>query len=1071
MKKIVVKSLLLVCVYVLLWSNVLQAQMGNFVTYGIEDGLAMSQIETIIQDDQGFLWVGTIAGLSKYDGYSFENYTQKDGLAEDWITCAFKDDQGNLWFGHWGGGVTKYDIASKQFTDLKIEKYSNFKYITDIAQDQQGKIWFSTDGAGIFYVNQKEMSPSYFKANLSSKQVTAMCFESSGKLLLGSKNGIEVIDVAQNQKEAKKLNGLSVGRVTDIIEAFNNELWVATNQSGITKLKYSSDFSKIDQNALNMASGLPSNNIKCLLKDKDKNIWIGSKDQGVVQFVSSNFNQGEFSKGSLNVFSNKFEMKYYHANCFAQDYEGNIWIGTEIGLNKYMGELFRVYNHNEKLVNNLVWSIVQDDRKRMWFGTTGGISVFSFPTIAGTKQYNNPQVKNITTANGLSENIIISLLQSKNRNIWAGTENSGLNILNPEGMVVKKISTANGLSGNKIFSLAQDKDGFVWVGTRNGVSKIDPNTYAIKNYNKENDGIGADKIYKIFKDSKDNLWFAALGGALTKFDGKSFRTYDAADGLEQEFILSITEDAQSNLWFGTYGDGIIKYDRNTFTTYNMQDGMSSNSTHFITVDKDNKLWIGQSLGIEQFDAEQKAFSLFGKKQGFNGLETNENAVYVDDQGNIWFGTLKGVVKFAPRKNKKNEIEPQTYVENVKIFFNDTILTDGQKLSYDQNYLTFDVLGISLTNSSEVKYAYKLDGFDQDWSPPTKDRSITYSNLAPGSYTFMVKASNNSGIENQQASSLSFTISPPWWKTWWFYLICAVLAVLALISFIKLREKQLKQRQAELESEVKRQTEEIRKEKEIVERQNKNIVESISYAKKIQQAILPPIEEVKKALPESFIMYKPKDIVSGDFYWVHKLKDKTLFAAVDCTGHGVPGAFMSIIGHNLLDKVVKEHKQYEPAKILDLLSKELATTLRQDADKSSIKDGMDLSICAIDHKSKKLEYAGAYNPLYIARDKKIQEVKSDKISIGKGGSPKKGSFNNQLIELEKGDMIYLFSDGYADQKGGPKNKKFYYPPFRDLLSEISDLPVDKQQKNLEDTIEQWKKGNEQYDDMLVFGVKV
>ncbi len=1069
----------------LLLFNKTNAQNSSFVTYGLEDGLVMSQIETMVQDPKGYVWIGTIAGLSKYDGFKFTNYTQKNGLAEDWITASAVDQEGNVWFGHWGGGVTCYNTKQDSFIDLKLEKYSKFKLISSICvvNDQ---IWFATDGAGIFKHNVKENTTIRIDEQLPSLNVSSLALDDQKNLWIGTEQGLVILNPNKGPKGEiiKKYdvsNGLPTNSIQFICKTYANEMWLATSYAGILRIKinpsYNISFSNPAQfDVINKEDGLTSDNIKTLFFDHQNSVWIGTKEQGIIQYMPSSNKSNNLAQGELNIFTNKFEMKYYHANAFLEDREGNIWVGTEIGLNKYMGDIFRVYNHNDNLVNNLVWSILQSRNGKLWFGTTDGISIFSFPRIGKKVQYNSPSAQNITTQTGLSENIIISLFEDKQNRIWAGTENAGVNIIVGE-KVVKQLSMADGLPDNKIFSINEDKDGYIWIGTRKGVAKVNPASFEMTIYNSEN-GMGGDKVYHIFKDSKGNMWFGILGGSLTKYDGTKFKVYEEGDGLNQKFILSIVEDKQGKIWLGTYGDGIISYDGNTFKIYNTNQGLSSNSTHFLTCDNDNNIWIGQSLGIEKFNQKENKFSLYGKQQGFNGLETNENAVYKDAQGNIWFGTLRGAIKFDPRKDKINKVEPLTYIEKFKIYFQDQPLPENASFSYKQNYLTFQVLGISLTNPKEVRYTYLLEGFDTEWSPETKSNNITYSNLPPGSYTFRVKSVNNSGIQNTKDTSFSFVITPPFWKTWWFYTLCSIAIVAIIFTYIKQRERKLKERQEYLEQEVKKRTQELQKEKEVVEKQNteitkknKDITESISYAKRIQEAILPPFDLIKKKLPQSFILYQPKDIVSGDFYWIQDTDDKLLFAVVDCTGHGVPGAFMSIIGHNLLDKVVKEYNITQPAAILDKLSIELAKTLRQE-ENSEVKDGMDIAICAIDKNKNILEFCGAYNPLYLVRNNEIIELKSNKIPIGKGNSNiQSGLFQNQEVPLQPNDMLYIFSDGYADQKGGPNHKKFYYPPFRDLLLKIHEQPLEKQKVELQETITQWRGDLEQYDDMLIMGVKI
>ncbi|MCX6297374.1 MAG: tetratricopeptide repeat protein [Bacteroidetes bacterium] len=258
---------------------------------------------------------------------------------------------------------------------------------------------------------------------------------------------------------------------------------------------------------------------------------------------------------------------------------------------------------------------------------------------------------------------------------------------------------------------------------------------------------------------------------------------------------------------------------------------------------------------------------------------------------------------------------------------------------------------------------------------------------------------------------------------------------------------------------------------IIEDQHKDIIDSINYAKRIQEAILPPETVIKKSLPQSFVLYLPKDVVSGDFYWVEPWGTKILFAAVDCTGHGVPGALMSIVGYNLLAKAVNELGLSKPSLILNSLSKGIGKTLRQTGSDSEVKDGMDIALCALDLKTYMLEYAGAYNPLYIIRNGKLLETHSDKIPIGTYLEGEVKNYVNHEMQLEKGDTIYIFTDGYADQFGGEKGKKFKYKSLQQLFISIEGMPMDEQRVILEKTIIDWKGSLEQVDDILIMGVRV
>lgn len=297
-----------------------------------------------------------------------------------------------------------------------------------------------------------------------------------------------------------------------------------------------------------------------------------------------------------------------------------------------------------------------------------------------------------------------------------------------------------------------------------------------------------------------------------------------------------------------------------------------------------------------------------------------------------------------------------------------------------------------------------------------------------------------------------------------------------LTLMKMRDD-LAENERMLEQKVKERTAEVVEKQKEVELQNEKISElyeevtdSIKYAKGLQEAILPPDEFVKEAMPDSFILYKPKDIVSGDFYWIEKKNDKVYFAAVDCTGHGVPGAFMSIVGYNALNEALRTND--DPGSILDALNKGISKTLHNNAmGGSTTKDGMDLALCSYDSKTKTLEYAGAYNPLYLIRDGEVNQLKADKFAIGGYYEDASKKYTNHVIQLQEKDYIYIFSDGYADQFGGPKGKKFMYKRFRDYLLSLNGKSMPAQRDFLNNTLEHWKGPLEQIDDILVIGMHV
>jgi serine phosphatase RsbU (regulator of sigma subunit)/HAMP domain-containing protein len=296
------------------------------------------------------------------------------------------------------------------------------------------------------------------------------------------------------------------------------------------------------------------------------------------------------------------------------------------------------------------------------------------------------------------------------------------------------------------------------------------------------------------------------------------------------------------------------------------------------------------------------------------------------------------------------------------------------------------------------------------------------------------------------------------------------ALLKMRDGLSENERVLEHKVVERTEQVVKQKEEIQEKTKELETLFKQVTDSIHYAKRIQEAILPPLSLVKSILPESFILYKPKDIVSGDFYWIDKKNDWSYFAAVDCTGHGVPGAFMSIVGYNLLKDILNNSNAITPAAIMDKMNDGVANTLHSGSSDNQTKDGMDMTLCALNYKTLELQFAGAFNPLYIVRNNELLQFKADKFPIGMFIGEKQ-NFTNNSVQLQNGDNVYIFSDGYADQFGGPKGKKYMAGNFRELLKEMSKLPIENQSINLNQTIEEWRGNLEQVDDILVIGIKV
>jgi serine phosphatase RsbU (regulator of sigma subunit) len=386
-------------------------------------------------------------------------------------------------------------------------------------------------------------------------------------------------------------------------------------------------------------------------------------------------------------------------------------------------------------------------------------------------------------------------------------------------------------------------------------------------------------------------------------------------------------------------------------------------------------------------------------------------------------------------------------------------------------MIFEYIGLHFSNHKKNRYQYKLEGYDDSWSEITdKTQTEQYKKLPHGSYTFKIMAANCDDIWTPEPVSFSFSITPPFWKTKLFYGLEIILGISLIILFIKVRERKLQRDKKVLAQRVKERTIEIEKQRDKIAEQNREITSSIVYAQRIQSAVLPDEEYTHNILPQHFILFKPRDIVSGDFYWMTEKGKYILISAADCTGHGVPGAFMSMLGVSLLNEIVNIKKELAANEILESLRVNIKETLSQRGKKDEARDGMDIALCILDFDNLTAQFSGAYNPLLLIRNSEQIIFKGDKMPIGIHVGKEK-PFTNHDFKLAKGDMIYMYSDGYADQFGGPEEKKFKSCSFRELLLKIHNDPLEKQKQILDKTISEWQGNLNQIDDILVIGIRV
>lgn len=1034
-------------VFLLSISN-LTAQTYYFDYYGVKEGLPQSKVYDVIQDSNGYLWLATESGISKFDGVNFTNYTAEDGLAEGGIKTLLKDNMGNIWMGHKTGGITLFD--GEKFWIHPVSDTLNAE-VSSILMDYDNILWITTIGEGLvrldnpFVMDSEKMDYEQYKG-LSDRVISGTIAKGDTVFFI-TDTGIKKYNKSENSFENFSPKGLvRYFAFTSMLEDSKGDMWFGTYHGGLYRYIKAKDEFKI----YDARDGLASNFISTISEDSKGNIWIGTWGGGITKFTGENYKTFDNSNGLSDLKIRRI----------IEDVEGNILIGTnEHGLGIFKGERFISYGTKDGLIDKNIWAVLQDKGGKYWFGTNKGISVFN--SKAGN---NGIKFANYNEEFNSIGDQIRYLKNDKNGNVWIGSIDVGVSMYNYKSGRFEYSSINRHLSANNLITVMEiDNKNQLWVGTLDGLIYYDIDEEKGQVLSQIN-GLNGRDISALYADSKNRIWVGINDGkGLNVIDDETFKKVDF-EGLVTPKCM--VEDKNGNIWIGTLSKGVFVYDgTKIIKTLSEKDGLLSNLINQLNVDEDNNIFVGTSRGLNKIDPNG-AIHVYTEKSGFTGIEAKENASYKDKDGSLWFGTVNGVMKYQSKLDLCESPEPLTHIAKMYINQEEKTMTSGQRLSYLENDIVFEYNSICLNNPDAVQYQIMLEPADKDWRPITEQTIAAYPSLAPNKYIFKVKARNSAGIWNTEPIAYTFTIRPPFYKTWWFILSAIALGVIVIISYIQVRERNLIKEKKILEEKVEERTAEVVHKSIELEKKNKDITDSIRYAKRIQTAVLPP----EIPFENTFIFFRPKDIVSGDFYWLETIDNKEMIAAVDCTGHGVPGAFLSILGHSMLTKIVREYGILEPAKILDQLDLEIINALHQKNVKGErvVNDGMDLALICYNKDSQVLEYAGGYNPLIRIRNGELEEIKADRFPIGMTTVHDNKKFTNHEIKVEKGDTFYIFSDGYADQFGGVDGRKLRKKNMKDLLLSWQDKTMEEQGNLLESYILDWMKNHDQIDDIVFVG---
>lgn len=1095
----------------LLFSSTLLAQTNEaiFSHYTVDDGISQSSISCILQDSEGYIWFGTQDGLNKFNGYSFERYyhnpLDSTSISHAWIYAITEDEDGNIWIGT-RGGVNKFDkkkvaferfvakpgvensiynnlvygvayhknqlfinthpvlnildIRSKQITQYKNnitveKKTSSYEKGSPILVDKKDNVWIaSSSGLSKFNLSEKKFHNYVYKAedtgSIPDNFINALYEDKQGEIWIGTTSGFCRYDTSTD-KFIRFDSKFRNNSVLSILQDNNGNFWFGTFGGGLNMLAFDNSKSKIIKqtnysNNINDEKTLISDVVSALYQDRSHIIWIGSflgmnkldlKPKKFMLYKKTESDQ------SVNIQDNFIASVY-------KDKNDVLWIGNwGKGLNLFNRKTGHVTHYaptltgKHKIVNGFVQAIFEDPEHNMWIATRNGIQVLnlkdssfvdlnSFYKIDGLPEFRNVRIRRI--------------YKDIQKNIWIGCD-IGLYKISPAKQLTTYLvnpTKGNSISDNLIYDILETKNGKYWIGTVNGLNFFDPATNTFTHYFNDpynNRSLSSNMATCLYED-EEGLWVGTNSGLnFLKKGSKEFIYYSKKDGLPDEYIYNMIEDGSGNIWIST------------------------------------------NRGLAVLNKKTKRILAYNNEDGLQGLEFNGGASFKSETGELFFGGVAGLNSFYPNVLPINDFIPPVVVTSFEKSSDEgkekrTVQNgDVLELSYSDYEIVIEFAALDYTNSKANQYAYKMQGLSNEWISTNNRNFVTFSKLPPDKYVFSVIGSNNDKIWNKKGATITIIIRPPFWRTWWFYGLCILSIAGTIIFFIKLRERNLIKEKSLLELKVKERTEEvvhqnvqIEKQKDELIRKNIKITDSIDYAKQIQDAFLPSLEQIKLVFPESFILFKPKDIVSGDFYWLHTKTDRVVFAVADCTGHGVPGAFMSLISINLLNEIMDKKATSVPSEILEQMRLLLITSFKQKQGEEKRQNGLDIALCSYNPLTRELSYAGAKNSLYLFRNNTFKEIKADKHTLGMFYDQENNKFTNHSFTVEKGDLIYLFSDGFADQKGGPQNKKYYYQPFQELFIRVQGMPMEEQRKELEKEIDSWKGTNEQIDDILIMGIR-
>ena len=845
----------------------------QFEHFNIEDGLSQNAGLAIFQDSRGYLWIGSQDGLNRYDGYSFKIFKHDPedpgSISHNSILSIAEDADGALWVGTWGGGLNRFDATTETFTryvnDPEDPASLSEGTISSIELDSNGSLWIATLG-GLDRFNPETNSFDHFRndptdpASLSSDAVSVVFEDSLGQLWVGTGgNGIEGSGLnrfdpstgkfTHYQHDDENPESLGSNNIADIVEAPDGTLWIATggfslHGSGLDQFDPRTGKAKHYTHDDQDEHSLSGDDLMKLWLDSDGSLWIGAWATGLNHMSLSD--PGNFSRYQNDPYDPD-SLSGNEVWALFQDRSGILWIGTShSGINKLPSNngQFSLYRNNPNnpasLSINAIGAFAEDRTGNIWIATWGG-GLDRFDPRNGTFQHYHHDPEN---PDSLSDDLFMDVYVDTYNMVWAGTLGKGLNQLNPATSKVAHFlhdpKDPASLADDNIAAILPDGSGGLWVGTFGGLSHFDPNTNSFTNYSNDPqnpNGISHNMVVSLFLDSKNNLWVGTWGGGVNQLDlndphhadpkTAAFTHYlhnaEDSSSISEDSVWSIHESADGTLWFGTQL-GLNRFDPSTkeFKHYTEKTGLPNNVVLGILEDDEGFLWLTTNNGLAKFDPRDETFKVYDASDGLQSNEFNSNAYYRASDGTFYVGGINGLNMFRPEAIKPNPVPPQVVVTRFDVFNQPLAVDlpgpDPIQLSYKQDFISFEFAAFDFQTPQKNQYAYKLEGFNEDWIQAGNHRYATFTNLPGGNYVFHVKASNSDGVWNEAGVSIPIIITPPFWQTWWFVGSLILVLSAILVGGFRIRLNTIREQNIHLETQVSERTAELREANHLLEKE-------------------------------------------------------------------------------------------------------------------------------------------------------------------------------------------------------------------------------------------------------------